>query len=46
MMNNAFYFILKAFLTITYSNFCFDFFDHIGKWLDKIAKVNFNFMRS
>ena len=30
----------KLFLFLSYLNFCPDFFGHVGKWLDKKAKVN------
>ena len=40
-MKNSFYFILKAFLVVRYSNFCPDVFGHVGKWIDKKTKVNF-----
>ena len=39
-MDNAFYFILTAFLVLKILKFCSDFFDHVGKWLDNKAKVN------
>ena len=40
MIKNAFYFMLKAFLFLRYFNFCPDFV-HLGKQLDKKAKINF-----
>ena len=33
--------MLKAFFVITLINFCPDFFDRVGKRLDKKAKINF-----
>ena len=43
-MNNAFYLTLKgSFHSLIYLNFCPDFFDHIGKRLNKKAKVNFKY---
>ena len=30
--------------TLRYLNFCPGFFDHVGKWLDKKASVNFKIM--
>ena len=39
-MKNTFYFILKAFLFSRYLNFCADFFDNVGKRIDKKATVN------
>ena len=41
MMNNAFYFILKAFLFLRDLQFCPDFFGYVGKQLYKKAMVNF-----
>ena len=39
-MNNAFYFILKAFSPcFRYLHFCVDGFGYVGRWLDKKAKV-------
>ena len=40
MMKNAFYFILKALFVLKIFKFCPNFFCHVGKWLDKQAKVN------
>ena len=43
MMNNAFYFILKAFLLLklfSFFHFCLDLFGYVGKRLDKKAKEN------
>ena len=31
----------KLFSFLRYLNFCPDFFDDVGKWLDKKAKFNF-----
>ena len=39
-MKNAF-FILKARFVLKIFKFFFWVFDHVGKWLDKKAKVNF-----
>ena len=41
LMIIGFYFILKLFSFLRYSNFCPDFFGHLGKRLDKKAKINF-----
>ena len=42
MMNNAFYFILKALSVLKIFTFFFpDFFGYIKKRIDKKAKVNF-----
>ena len=41
MMKNVFYFVFKVFSFSTYLNFCLDFFGHVGKWLNKKAKVIF-----
>ena len=41
MVKNGFYFILKLFLILKYSNFCPKFFGLVQKRLDKKAKVNF-----
>ena len=41
MMNNSFYFILKAIWLLKYSNFYPYFFGHVGKCLDKKVMVNF-----
>ena len=40
-MNNAFYFILKAFFVLQIFNFYPDAFSDVGKWCDKKAKVSF-----
>ena len=40
-MKNAIYSISKTFSLYRYLNFCSDSFGHVGKWLDKKAKVNF-----
>ena len=40
-MKNAFYFTLNALFVLETINFCPDFFGHVGKRLDKKAKVNF-----
>ena len=41
MINNAFYFILKALCILRYLYFCPDFFGNVGKRLDKKANINF-----
>ena len=28
---------------LEYLHFCLDFFGHVGKWVDKKAKINFKF---
>ena len=40
MMKNSFYFILNALFILKYLNFRPNFFDQVGKRLDKKAKVN------
>ena len=40
MMKNAFYFMLKAIFALPIFTFSPYLFDHVGKWLDKKAKVN------
>ena len=34
----------KPFLLVTYSNFCLDFFGHVGKRFDKIIRLFSKFM--
>ena len=41
MKNNASYFILKTFFFLEIFEFFPDFFGHVGKRLDKKAKINF-----
>ena len=41
MKKDALYFIKKLFSFWSYLAFCSDFFYHVGKRLDKKAKVNF-----
>ena len=41
IMKNAFYFMLKAYFVLSVFEFLSLFFGHLGKWLDKKAKVNF-----
>ena len=41
MMNNAFYFVLKALFVLKKSTFFPDFFGYVGKRLDKKADVQF-----
>ena len=38
---NAFYFMFKALFVLKISNFCWLFFGHAGKPIDKKTKVNF-----
>ena len=40
-MNNAFCFILKDLFVLEIFTLCPYFFDHVGKRLDKKARVNF-----
>ena len=44
--NPAFYFMLKALFVFKIFRFFSHFFDHVGKPLDKKAKVNFKIMTS
>ena len=46
MFKNAFYFILKLFLFLRYSNFCPDFFGHLGKRLEKKVMLIEQFVTS
>ena len=46
MMKNAFYFMLKALYVLKLFKFWFQLFGHVGKRLDKKAKVNSKFMTS
>ena len=41
-MQNARYFALKVLFLLIYLNVCTDFFVHVGKLLDKKAKVKGN----
>ena len=40
-MKNAFYFTLKILFVLKIFKFCPDLLDHVGKFLDRKAKVNF-----
>ena len=42
MMKNTFYFMLKTLSVLKIFTILSGFFGHVGKWLDKKAKVNFN----
>ena len=41
-MQNAFYFAIKVLFFSRYLNVCTDFYGHVGKLLDKKAKVKGN----
>ena len=41
MMQNAFYFMLKAVFVLKKSFFFSEFLDNVGKWIDKKAQINF-----
>ena len=43
---NAFYFMFKALFVLKISNFCWLFFGHAGKPIDKKTKVNFKILTS